>query len=203
MRERFMKALFVLIAALLQAAVLAGPACCSTNSSLPTAAPTDKSLYQIETTWRSDLNKPFKLAQLTGKPQIIAMFFASCEYACPILVHDVRRIEAGLQKVGLTNVGFVLVTIDTERDTVKRLHEYRTQRGLDDNWLLLRGTSEDTLELAALLGVKYKKDARGQYAHSNVITTLNAAGEIVHQQIGLNVDPAETIAAVKKLVAAK
>jgi protein SCO1 len=203
MRERFMKALFVLIAALLQTPVLAGPACCSTNSSLPAAAPTDKSLYQIETTWRSDLNKPFKLAQLTGKPQIVAMFFASCEYACPILVHDVRRIEAGLQEAGLTNVGFVLVTIDTERDTVKRLHEYRSQRGLDDNWLLLRGTSEDTLELAALLGVKYKKDARGQYAHSNVITTLNAAGEIVHQQIGLNVDPAETIAAVKKLGAAK
>lgn len=196
-----MKGILVLIAALLQAAVVAAPACCSTNKSLATAAPTDKSLYQIETTWTSDLNKPFKLAQLTGKPQIIAMFFASCEYACPIIVHDIRRIEAGLQEAGLTNVGFNLVTIDVERDTVKRLHEYRTQRGLDDNWLLLRGTSEDTLELAALLGVKYKKDARGQFAHSNVITLLNAAGEVVHQQVGLNVDPAETIAAVKKLTA--
>jgi protein SCO1/2 len=198
-----MKALFVLLAALLQAAVFAAPACCSTNSSLPATAPTDKSLYQIETTWTSDLNKPFKLAQLTGKPQIVALFFASCEYACPIIVHDIRRIEAGLQEAGLTNVGFVLVTIDVERDTVKRLHEYRAQRGLDDNWLLLRGTSEDTLELAALLGVKYKKDGRGQYAHSNVITTLNSAGEVVHQQIGLNVDPAETIAAVKKALARK
>ena len=196
-----MKALFVLIAALLQAAAFAAPACCSTNSALPTAAPTDKSLYQIETTWTSDLNKPFKLARLTGKPQIIALFFASCEYACPIIVHDIRRIEAGLQEAGLTNVGFLLVTIDTERDTVKRLHEYRSQRGLDDNWLLLRGTSEDTLELAALLGVKYKKDARGQFAHSNVITLLNAAGEVVHQQVGLNVDPAATVAAVNKLTA--
>lgn len=194
-----MKSIVILLSVLLQAAAFAAPACCSTNSSLPASAPTDKSIYQVETTWTSDLNKPFKLAQLTGKPQIVAMFFASCKYACPIIVHDIRRIEAGLKEAGITNVGFVLVTIDVERDTVQRLHAYREQRGLDDNWLLLRGTSEDTLELGALLGVKYKKDARGQFAHSNVITVLNAAGEIVHQQVGLNVEPAETIAAVKSL----
>ena len=195
-----MKAIvIVLLGALFQAAAFAAPACCSTNASLPASAPTDKSLYQVETTWTSDLNKPFKLGQLTGRPQVVAMFFASCEYACPILVHDIRKIEAGLKDAGLTNVGFVLVTMDVERDTAKRLHAYREQRGLDDNWLLLRGTSEDTLEIAALLGVKYKKDGRGQFAHSNIITVLNAAGEIVHQQVGLNVDPAETIAVVKAL----
>lgn len=189
-------ALFSLLL-LLQPLSWGAPACCSTNSSLAAAPASDKSIYQIETTWTSDLNKPFKLAQLSGQPQIIAMFFASCEYACPILVHDVTRIEAGLWAAGITNVGFTLVTFDVERDTVKKLHEYRQQRKLGDNWLLLRGTSDDTLELAALLGVKYKKDARGQFAHSNIITALNEAGEIIHQQVGLNVDPAEVIAAIK------
>ena len=58
---------------------------------------------------------------------------------------------------------------------------------------------QDVLELAALLGIKYKKEPTGQYAHSNLITLLDKNGEIVHQQPGLNTDPASMIAAVKKL----
>ena len=64
---------------------------------------------------------------------------------------------------------------------------------------MLRGSADDTLELAALLGVKYKRETSGQFAHSNLITVLNADGEIVHQQIGLNQDIAET---VKRIVEA-
>jgi hypothetical protein len=40
------------------------------------------------------------------------------------------------------------------------------------------------------------EEARGQFAHSNVITVLNPAGEIVHQQIGFNQDVAATIKAI-------
>jgi protein SCO1/2 len=56
------------------------------------------------------------------------------------------------------------------------------------------------LELAALLGVKYKQDARGQFSHSNIITVLNSEGQVVHQQIGLNQDINETVSAVQNLV---
>lgn len=179
-------------------ATLAAPPCCSTNAPAAAAPLTDKSIYQVESTWTSDLGKEVKLAQLRGRVQIVTLFFATCNYACPILVHDLKQIEAGLATAGITNVGFVLITIDPERDTVERLHSYREQRKLDDKWLLARGGSEDVLEIAALLGVKFKREANGQYAHSNVITVINAEGEIVHQQIGLNVDPTETIVAVKK-----
>ncbi len=43
-----------------------------------------------------------------------------------------------------------------------------------------------------LLGVKCKADARGQFAHSNVLTVLNAEGEIVTQLAGLDADISET-----------
>ena len=92
---------------------------------------------------------------------------------------------------------FVLVSFDTERDTVEVLHAYRKRLNLDeDRWVLLRGGADDVMELSALLGVKFKKDLRGQFAHSNVITVLNPAGEIIHQQTGLNQDPAATVQAV-------
>jgi protein SCO1 len=191
---------FIVILFLANLTAFAGPACCKTN--FAAGAPlTDRSLYQIETTWTSDHNKPVQLSQLRGQMQIVTMFFASCQYACPILVHDMKKIEAGLAAAGTTNVGFVLVTIDPERDTVEALHAFREERRLDDRWLLLRSNDpQDTLELAVLLGIKYKKEPTGQYAHSNVITLLDQNGEIAHQQPGLNTDPAPMIAAIRTLL---
>jgi hypothetical protein len=55
------------------------------------------------------------------------------------------------------------------------------------------------LELGLLLGVKFKKDVRGQFAHSNIITRLDAQGEIVFRQTGLNRTTDQMVVAVEKL----
>jgi protein SCO1/2 len=128
------------------------------------------------------------------------MFFASCEFACPILVNDMKRIEAALPENARTNVGFVLVSFDCRRDTPAALATYRNVHELGPNWTLLTGGPDDVQELAALLGVKYKKDARGQFAHSNLITLLNKEGEVVVQQSGLNQSPHEIVSAAKRLL---
>jgi protein SCO1 len=52
---------------------------------------------------------------------------------------------------------------------------------------LLHGDEESVREIAALLGVKYKQEADGSFAHSNLVTILNSEGEIVHQRAGLEV----------------
>jgi protein SCO1/2 len=129
------------------------------------------------------------------------MFFANCNYACPILLNDMRRIEAALPEGLCTNVSFTLISFDTKRDTPKALALFRQAQGLAaDHWNLLSGSDDDILELAALLGVRYKQDATGQFMHSNLITILNAKGEVVHQQIGLNQDVAETVRTLKQLM---
>ena len=190
----------LILISLTRLSLFAAPTCCSTN--IPANGPfTDASLYQIDSQWTSDYGKTIKLAQLRGRVQIVTLFFTSCQYACPILVHDMKKIEAGLQTAGITNVGYLLVTMDTEGDTVDRLHTFRAQRNLNDDWLLLRGESQDVLELGMLLGIKYKKETNGQFAHSNIITVLNKNGEIIHQQVGLNTDPVPAIAAVKRVAA--
>ena len=56
---------------------------------------------------------------------------------------------------------------------------------------------------AKRLGINYAPDARGQFAHSNLITVLNAEGEIAFRQPGLNGDPAALVAAIGKLFAPK
>ncbi len=173
------------------------PPCC--RKAEPTGAYTDKSLYQLDSNWISDVSKDIKLGVFQGRPQLIAMFFASCEYTCPVIVHDMKRIQEAMPPALRHKVNFTLVSFDTERDTPAALLAYRQRQNLGaDHWSLLTGKPDDTRELAALLGVNYQKDARGQFAHSNVITVLNPAGEIVHQQIGLNQDILATMKAIER-----
>jgi protein SCO1/2 len=173
-------------------------ACCL--SSVAPGKPTDKSIYQVESRWTTDAGKEIELEALSGRPQVVVMFFANCTYACPILVGDLQRIEAGLAPEIQKQVGFTLVSFDSRRDTATALAEYRRSRQLtSENWTLLHGQPDDVLELAALLGVRYKEDAYGQFMHSNVITLLNAKGEIVFQQAGLNSDPQEMVRQIEQL----
>jgi len=181
----------------------AGQASCCVSTALPaTTNFTDKSLYQTDSKWTTDTGKRIKLGELKGKPQVVAMFFANCQYACPIIVNDMKRIEAALTEDQRTNVSFTLVSFDTKRDTPATLAAYRLTHALPvDNWTLLHGEPDDLLELAALLGLQFKEDANGQFAHSNVITILDAQGEIVHQQIGLNQDIKKTVRMLRQLAA--
>lgn len=174
------------------------PPCCR-----PPAARTnytDKSLFLLDSTWTSDTGRHVKLGVLRGKPQVVAMFFASCQFTCPLTVSDLQRIEGALPENLRTNTGFLLVSFDSQRDTPAALKTYRVKRELSNqNWTLLRGEPDDVRELAALLGVIYKKDANGDFAHSNVITLLNAEGEIVFQQPGLNLPTDEIVSKLKTI----
>lgn len=153
------------------------------------AVPSERSIYQLDSEWTSDTGRTMKLNELRGKPQVMAMVYTSCMGACPLLVHQMQELAKTLPAGAATNVGFVLVTFDPQRDTPAVLHSYRVARQLDEKqWTLLHGRPEDVRELALVLGVKYREDAHGQYAHSNIITLLNADGEIAFQQNGFSSD---------------
>jgi protein SCO1/2 len=142
-----------------------------------------------------------RLNVLRGRPQVVALFFTHCEYACPIVVEDMKRIERALPDELRDQVDFLLISLDPDRDTPEALREFRQRRQLATaQWTLLRGLEDDVRELAALLGVNFRKDERGQYAHSNVITLLNAEGEVVHQQPGLNQSPQFILDALRKAI---
>lgn len=178
------------------------PSCCAVKE-IPDCFPvyTDKSLYQVESKWTTDGGKPIKLGDLAGKPQVVLMFFSHCTVACPILLNDLKRISAALTPEQRAQVGFTLVSFDTERDTPAALAEYRKIWDLPaENWTLLSGKPDDVLELAALLGLKYRQNVDGQFAHSNVITLLNAKGEIVSQLTGLDSDPQEMVRRIEQLL---
>jgi len=195
MNSRPMLLLFATLAAL--PGVRAADACpCCAAAAAAAPALSSRSVYQLDASWTTDAGRSFQLAALRGRPVVLAMFFTSCGYACPRIVADMTQIQQNLPAAVRDQARFVLVSFDDQRDTVAALQAYREAHGLNASWVLLRGAPDDIRELAAVLGVKYKRDAAGMFQHSNLITVLNPEGEIVHQRAGLEGGLAEAGRAV-------
>lgn len=148
--------------------------------------PTDESIYNVESHWKNRNGHEIALDELRGNVQIVAMVYTSCEYACPRILADMKRIENMFSDEELQKVNFLIVSIDPERDTPERLSKFAKENNLDPtNWTLLNGDQGDILELSALLGVKYKRISETDFTHSNMLTVLNQEGEIIHQRMKL------------------
>ena len=206
--NRFLFALFLVL--LISAARIASagtlvtntaPACCC-HAAAESKAPqySEQSIFQLNAAWTNDAGKEVTLGTLRGRPQVVAMFFANCQSACPLLVYQMTQIESALPEGMRAKAGFLLVSFDTKRDTPEALRAYRNQRELSErNWTLLTGSPDGVLELSSLLGVQFKQDAKGQFLHSNVLTLLNSEGEIVYQETGLNSDHHEIVRKLEEL----
>lgn len=158
------------------------------------------SVYELASRWKDQDNGTLQMSQLGGRPQVVAMFFSHCAYACPRIVADLKRIESELGRAGITNVGFTLVSFDTDRDLPARLKSVAAEKGIDrPPWKLLHGSADDTRELAAALDVRYRREADGNFSHANVITVLDAEGRIAYRLEGLGEDPAEMLKAIAAL----
>jgi protein SCO1/2 len=155
------------------------------------------SIYQVGGAWIDDAGQPMSLAELRGRPVVIAMFYTRCGFACPLIVAQMQRIRAALPEAERARTSFVLVSFDSKGDSVADLRAYRNTFRLPvEGWTLLRGPADDVRNLAMALGFAYTRDSRGQYTHSTQITVLNSGGEIVLQQKGLNGDINAMTAAV-------
>ncbi|MBF9254135.1 SCO family protein [Pontibacter sp. 172403-2] len=210
--KRFTYFLFLALTLSFTACEQAGHSCCvkptaaaagkttATTVANTTGALTDLSLYNLASDWTNQDKQPIKLEKLRGKVQLVAMIYTSCGYACPRTIADLQVLEHALRKYKPEELGITLVTLDPTRDTPARLKAFAAAHHLDARrWTLLTSQPDNIQELAALLNVKYTNDFEGNISHSNVITVLNTAGEIIYQQEGLGTNPAETVKAVEQL----
>ncbi len=168
---------------------------------LPAGKYSEKSIYRLESTWRSDTGRTLKLSALHQRPVVLALFFTNCAHSCPIIVADMKQIEAKLPRKSRDKVTFLLASIDPARDSLEALKAFRAKHSLaPDRWTLLRGDADGVRELAAHIGFNYVPGSETQFAHSLLITVLNGKGDVLFQQAGLGVDRTEAVTALKKLL---
>jgi protein SCO1/2 len=161
------------------------------------------SLYQLEGDWTDANGAAVTLATLRGSAVFLLLFYGTCDYACPLLVHDLQKVAGLLNPAAREQVRFALVTFDPERDSAEQLAAYARTQGLESpRWLLLRGTSDQVRELAATVVVRYRPTGTGQYSHTMRIVLLDHDGVPAGHWDGLE-RPLKPIAAAAAALVAK
>ena len=142
---------------------------------LPAAAP-GPSIYDLPISLVDANGRTIGLDFARGKPVLVTMFYASCTVACPLIVSEVSAVIAELPPDMQDEVEVLLVSFDPARDTPAKLAELARERKLGAGFTLAVGSDADTRALAAVLGVKYRKLANGDFAHGSTIVALDPDG---------------------------
>jgi sulfatase modifying factor 1 len=163
----------------------------------------ERSIYQLDSSWTEDDGHAFRLRELTGEVQLLAMIYTTCTGSCPVIVKALQMLSRNLPADLRAHTRFVLVTVDPERDTVAALRAYRREMNLaGERWKLLRGSPADVRELAAVLGFNYEQIESGEFVHTNLVTVLDPRGQIVHQQNDFAGDSEGLIEAIRQALSA-
>ena len=160
------------------------------------------SVYQLDANLTGADGRARAWRSLQGKPRLVSMFYTSCQYICPLIVDSGKAVERALTPAQRARLGIVLVSMDPERDTPAALAEVARSRSLDPaRWLLAAPRPAEVRPIAAVLGIRYRALADGEFNHTSELVLLDAQGRIVARtdQVGSVPDPA-FVAATRRLL---
>ncbi|MGL1887131.1 MAG: SCO family protein, partial [Reichenbachiella sp.] len=132
------------------------------DSGMEKISHSNQSIYHIDHEWRNQSNNIYDLHQSEGKYQLISMIFTNCDYACPNLIGDMLNIDDDILDEMKNKLGFLLITMDPDRDTPEKLYQYAESMELDqERWVLLNGNVQAVNAMSLALGISYKKFENG------------------------------------------
>lgn len=145
----------------------------------PAPLPGD-SVLRIAGDFTDQSNRRFTLADRRGTPQLIAMFYGSCQSACPLLIEAGMGITRALSAAERERLRVLLVTLDPARDTPAALAVLAREHHVDNTrWTLARTSDTTVRRLAAALDVRYRQLANGDFNHTTAWVLLDANGRIL------------------------
>lgn len=171
----------------------------------PAAAPLPRdSVYQLPLPLTDQHGKTWDWRSHRGQPQVVAMFYTSCQYMCPLIVDSGKAVEHGLTPAERAKLGIMLISMDPKRDRPTALMGIAAKRKLDPvRWSLASPRANDVRAIAGVLGVRYRQLANGDFNHTSALVLLDRDGRIVArtEQVG-SVPDAAFIAEVRKTIGA-
>jgi protein SCO1/2 len=168
-RNRFLQAFLAVLCLLGKSAFAAAaelprsPSQPSMASASLTPLPGD-SIYRLPIALTDQAGKDSHLADRRGAPQLVSMFYTSCQYVCTLIIDTMKKTQRALSAGEQAQLKVLLVSFDPERDSAARLAEVFAERKLDTvSWTLACTDASSVRKLAAVLGVQYRAlDAQGR-----------------------------------------
>lgn len=166
----------------------------------PVPAPLPKnSVYQLPLQLTDQHGKSWNWSARRGTPQVVAMFYTSCQYICPLIVDSGKAVEHALTPAERGRIGIMLISMDPGRDTPAALMSVVKKRDLDpERWYLASPKAADVRSAAGVLGVRYRQLADGEFNHTSALVLLDVEGRVIArtEKVGSKVDP-EFLAVVR------
>lgn len=151
---------------------------CQPLVSLANPALPPDSLYNLSADLTDQDGHAFELASRRGTPQLVSMFYTSCEMVCPMIFETVRYTLNALAPAQQRAARILMVSFDPARDTVAVLKKTAQDHGCDERWTLARGDEATVRKFAAALGFQYRRLSSGEFNHSTLIELLDADGRV-------------------------
>lgn len=178
--------------------------CANSPAAEPTPPLASDSVYQLRLPLVDQSARHSDWQERRGQPQLVAMFYTSCQYICPLIIDSARAVERALDASQRSQLRVLLISMDPKRDTPAALLKVMQQRHLDAaRWTLASPDPADVRAVAGVLGVRYRALADGEFNHTSALVLLDGEGRILArtERMGSQVDP-EFLGAVKKVLRA-
>lgn len=158
------------------------------------------SVYQLDVQLTDQAGRSSAWRDRRGKPQLVSMFYTSCQYICPLIIDSGKAVEKQLTDAERARLGITLISMDPVRDTPAALKTVADKRKLDPaRWTLASPLASDVRAIAGVLGIRYRALADGEFNHTSALVLLDSEGRILArtEKVGSQPDP-EFVAAVRK-----
>ena len=134
-------------------------------------------------------HKPVSLHDFRGKVVAVSFIYTYCTDVCPMLTAHMASVQEKLGSAFGSQIAFVSITVDPERDTPDVLKEYAQNFGADlKGWSFLTGDPATVHEVGQKYGVIAKKAANGDVDHTLLTSLVDPNGILRVQYLGVRFD---------------
>ena len=131
-------------------------------------------------------NNEYDFGNEPKKARLIEFMYTNCPDVCPVTSLEMSQLKSQLEKEGVfgDKVEFITITIDPKRDTLDTMKEYANRFEIDSDdqgWHFLRGSEEDTEEIADALGFLYRDPGSGEIVHSTYTYFMDKDDNLLEQ----------------------
>ena len=123
--------------------------------------------------------QPFNLSKLHGRVGLVFFGFTHCPDVCPIAMDKLRQLEA-LRGAEATDIAYVMISVDGERDTPEVMKKFLAQ--FSTRFIGLTGDPREIKAIAKRFSVAFFKGAETNnnysVSHSPQVFVLDQAGQL-------------------------
>ncbi|MBL8920089.1 MAG: SCO family protein [Myxococcaceae bacterium] len=144
------------------------------------AAPDEKNVLALRTSWVAEDGKKQSLEAFKGRWYALTFIYTSCAGSCPLTTKKLKRLDAALEKAGKP-LELAVVSLDPTHDTPEQVKQYRARYQLEQasRWRILVGDDAQVRTLTMLLEFKYTKNPEsGVILHDNTVYLVAPDGAV-------------------------